>query len=103
TLMVMVGGPPESFERFRPMLSAIGKRVVHAGDVGAGHAVKALNNLMSAAHLLVSSEALIAGRRFGLDPGVMLEIINGASGRTSSTQIKYPTFVLTDRYDAGVT
>ena len=68
TLAVMVGGPAESFERFKPMLSAIGKRVVHAGDVGAGHAVKALNNLMSAAHLLVSSEALIAGQRFGARP-----------------------------------
>ena len=73
----MVGGPPEAFDRLRPMLAAIGKRVVHAGDIGAGHAVKALNNLMSAAHLIVSSEALIAGRRFGLDPAVMLEIING--------------------------
>ena len=101
TLMVMVGGPSESFERFKPMLSAIGQRVVHAGDVGAGHAVKALNNLMSAAHLLVSSEALIAGRRFGLDPGVMLEIINGASGRSWSTENKWPNYVLTEKYDAG--
>ena len=69
----MVGGPPEAFDLARPMLAAIGKRVLHAGDTGAGHAVKALNNLMSAAHLIVSSEALIAGRRFGLDPAVMLD------------------------------
>ncbi|MGH3247113.1 MAG: NAD(P)-dependent oxidoreductase, partial [Trebonia sp.] len=101
TLTVMVGGPSAAFERFRPMLSAIGKRVVHAGDVGAGHAVKALNNLMSAASLLASSEALIAGRRFGLDPAVMLEIINGSSGRSASTEIKWPAYVLTEKYDAG--
>jgi 3-hydroxyisobutyrate dehydrogenase len=101
TLMIMVGGPAESFERFKPMLSAIGKRVVHAGDAGAGHAVKALNNLMSAAHLLASSEALIAGRRFGLDPAVMLEIINGSSGRSASTENKWPNYVLTEKYDAG--
>ena len=101
TLAVMVGGPAESFERFKPMLSAIGKRVVHAGDVGAGHAVKALNNLMSAANLLVSSEALIAGQRFGLDPAVMLEIINGSSGRSTSTENKWPNFILTGKYDAG--
>jgi 3-hydroxyisobutyrate dehydrogenase len=74
---------------------------VHAGDVGAGHAVKALNNLMSAAHLLASSEALIAGRRFGLDPAVMLEIINGSSGRSGSTENKWPNYVLTGTYDAG--
>jgi 3-hydroxyisobutyrate dehydrogenase len=101
TLTVMVGGPPAAFARFKPTLAAIGKRVVHAGDVGAGHAVKALNNLMSAAHLLASSEALIAGRRFGLDPAVMLEIINGSSGRSWSTENKWPNYVLTEKYDAG--
>src|SRR5215469_5269751 len=101
SLTIMVGGSAEAFELARPMLAAIGKRVVHAGDVGAGHAVKALNNLMSAAHLVVSSEALIAGRRFGLDPAVMLEIINGSSGRSGSTENKWPNYVLTEKYDAG--
>ena len=57
---------------------------------------------MSAAHLLVSSEALIAGRRFGLDPAVMLEIINGSSGRSWSTENKWPVYVLTEKYDAGL-
>ncbi len=101
TLMIMVGGPAEAFARFQPMLAAIGKKVVHAGDIGAGHAVKALNNLMSAANLLAASEALIAGRRFGLDPAVMLEIINGASGRSGATENKWPNYVLTEKYDAG--
>jgi 3-hydroxyisobutyrate dehydrogenase len=101
TLTIMVGGPSAAFARFKPMLTAMGKRVVHAGDVGAGHAVKALNNLMSAAHLLASSEALIAGRRFGLDPAVMLEIINGSSGRSWSTENKWPNYILTEKYDAG--
>ena len=101
TLMIMVGGPAAAFERFAPMLAALGKKVIHAGDVGAGHAIKALNNLMSAAHLLASSEALIAGRRFGLDPAVMLEIVNGASGRSGSTENKWPNYVLTEKYDAG--
>lgn len=100
-LTIMVGGPEQAFAAATPMLSAIGSRVVHAGGVGAGHAVKALNNLMSAAHLIVSSEALIAGRRFGLDPAVMLEIINGSSGRSGSTENKWPNYVLTERYDAG--
>jgi 3-hydroxyisobutyrate dehydrogenase len=101
SLTVMVGGPAAAFAAFRPLLAAMGSRVVHAGDIGAGHAVKALNNLMSAAHLLASSEALIAGRRFGLDPAVMLEIINGSSGRSWSTQNKWPAYVLTEKYDAG--
>jgi 3-hydroxyisobutyrate dehydrogenase len=101
TLAVMAGGPAAVFERFQPVLGAIGSRVVHAGDTGAGHAVKALNNLMSAANLLVASEALVAGRRFGLDPAVMLEIVNAASGRSPATENKWPNFVLTEKYDAG--
>ena len=74
---------------------------MHAGDTGAGHAVKALNNLMSAANLLIASEALIAGRRFGLDPAVMLEIINGSSGRSNATENKWPNFVLPEKFEAG--
>ena len=101
SLTIMVGGSEEAFSTVRPMLAAISSRVVRAGEVGAGHAVKALNNLMSAAHLIVSSEALIAGRRFGLDPAVMLEIINGSSGRSGSTENKWPNYVLTGKYDAG--
>jgi 3-hydroxyisobutyrate dehydrogenase len=101
TLTVMVGGPSELFERFRPLLSAMGQRVVHAGDTGAGHAVKALNNLMSAANLLVASEALTAGRRFGLDPVVMLEIINGSSGRSTATETKWPNNVLPGKFEPG--
>ncbi len=101
SLTIMVGGPEEAFAAARPLLAAIGSRVVRAGDVGAGHAVKALNNLMSAAHMAVSSEALIAGRRFGLDPAVMLEIINGSSGRSGSTENKWPNYVLTEKFDAG--
>jgi 3-hydroxyisobutyrate dehydrogenase-like beta-hydroxyacid dehydrogenase len=67
-LTIMAGGPEDEVAAIRPVLETMGSRVVRAGDTGAGHAVKALNNLMSAAHLLASSEALIAGRRFGLDP-----------------------------------
>lgn len=100
-LTIMVGGPEQAFAAARPLLAAIGSRVVRAGDAGAGHAVKALNNLMSAAHLVVSSEALIAARRFGLDPAVALDIVNGSSGRSGSTENKWPSYVLTERYDAG--
>jgi 3-hydroxyisobutyrate dehydrogenase len=101
TLAVMAGGPDAAFDRVRPVLGAIGSRVVHVGGAGAGHAVKALNNLMSAANMLVASEALIAGRRFGLDPAVMLEIVNGSSGRSTATENKWPNFVLPETYDAG--
>jgi 3-hydroxyisobutyrate dehydrogenase len=101
TLTIMVGGADADIERARPVLGALGSSVVHVGGVGAGHAVKALNNLLSATHLLVSAEALAVGRQFGLDPATMLKAINGSSGRSGSTEAKLPKFVLSSTYDSG--
>jgi 3-hydroxyisobutyrate dehydrogenase len=100
TLTVMAGGSAENVDRVRPVLEQFGK-VQHVGAVGAGHALKALNNLMSATHLLVSSEALLAGEEFGLDPAAMLDVINGSSGRSGSTEAKWPKFVLPGTFDSG--
>lgn len=102
TLTIMAGGSDDSIGRLQPMLSLMG-RVRHVGGVGCGHALKSLNNLLSAAHLLASSEAIVAGERFGLDPGVMLEAINGSSGRSGSTENKWPNHVLPGSYDSGFT
>ncbi|WP_200834365.1 NAD(P)-dependent oxidoreductase [Amycolatopsis alkalitolerans] len=101
TLTIMAGGAAEHVERVRPPLERLGATVSHVGGAGAGHALKALNNLMSATHLLVSSEALLAGQEFGLDPRVMLEVVNGSSGRSGSTQTKWPKFVLPGTFDSG--
>lgn len=100
SLTIMVGGPDDVVGALEPLLGLLG-RVRHVGPVGAGHALKALNNLMSAAHLLASSEALLAGQRFGLDPAVMLDAVNGSSGRSGSTEKKWPDFVLPGTFDSG--
>jgi 3-hydroxyisobutyrate dehydrogenase len=102
TLTIMVGGPDEAVATLTPLLALMG-RVRHVGGVGSGHALKALNNLMSAAHLLASSEAILAGERFGLDPAVMLEAVNGSSGRSGSTENKWPNYVLPETFDSGFT
>ncbi len=102
SLTIMTGGPPDVLALIEPVLRVLGARVVHAGDIpGAGHAIKALNNLMSAAHLLASSEAMLAGQAFGLDPAVMLDIVNTSSGRSGSTENKWPNYVLPGRFDSG--
>jgi 3-hydroxyisobutyrate dehydrogenase len=102
SLTIMTGGSPAVLETLRPVLSVLGSKIVHAGSVpGAGHAIKALNNLMSAAHLLVSSEAILAGQAFGLDPAVMLDIVNGSSGRSGSTELKWPRYILPATFDSG--
>ncbi|HZZ47140.1 MAG TPA: NAD(P)-dependent oxidoreductase [Pseudonocardia sp.] len=102
TLTIMAGGSDDAVGRLQPLLSLMG-RVRHVGGAGCGHALKSLNNLLSAAHLLASSEAIVAGERFGLDPGVMLEAINGSSGRSGSTENKWPNYVLPGSYDSGFT
>jgi 3-hydroxyisobutyrate dehydrogenase len=75
--------------------------VLHVGSTGAGHALKALNNLLSATHLLASVEVLRVGRRFGLDPETMVAAINTSTGRSWSTEHKLPRFVIPERFDAG--
>lgn len=100
TLAVMVGGDDREVGGVEELLSSLG-RVFRAGPVGSGHAVKALNNLMSAVHLVASSEAIVAGKAFGLDAGVFLDIVNASSGRSGSTEDKWPKFVLTGSFDSG--
>lgn len=99
-LTIMVGGEAAEFERLRPLLEVLGKPV-HVGGIGCGHAIKALNNLLSATHLWVTSEVMVAGQRFGLDPQVMLAVFNGSSGRSGSTENKWPNFILPGTFDSG--
>ena len=99
-LTIMAGGEPADLDRVAPVLAPLGT-VTRAGAVGSGHAVKALNNLLSATHLLVTSEAILAGERFGLDPQTMLSIFNSSSGRSGSTENKWPAFVLPGTFDSG--
>jgi 3-hydroxyisobutyrate dehydrogenase len=101
TLTIMAGGPADAVEACRPLLEAMGGKVMHVGPVAAGHALKALNNLLSATSLLISSEALLAGQRFGLDPQVMVETLNESTGRSWSTQTKLPKFVLPREWTSG--
>jgi 3-hydroxyisobutyrate dehydrogenase len=72
---------------------------MHVGDVGAGHVVKALNNLLSATHLLATSEAMAAAASFGLDAPAVLEAINSSTGRSWSSEYKWPTFVVPWTFD----
>jgi 3-hydroxyisobutyrate dehydrogenase len=99
-LTVMAGGDIGVVGTLSPFLETFG-RVMYAGPVGSGHAIKALNNLLSATHLLITSEAMAAGERFGLDPELMLAIFNESSGRSGSTQNKWPNFVSTGSFDSG--
>lgn len=101
TLSIMVGGDPAVIERCRPVLQPMGERIFTTGPLGSGHAMKALNNLVSAAGLIAATEALLIGRRFGLDPAVMVDILNASTGRNNSTENKFKQFVLPRRFASG--
>lgn len=100
TLTVMVGGPEPVVERVRPVLELLG-HVVRIGDVGTGDAMKALNNLVSAVHLWATGEAVVAAQRFGIDPARFIEVLNISSGRSGSSEVKWPKFILSGSYDSG--
>jgi 3-hydroxyisobutyrate dehydrogenase len=100
-LAIMVGGPEDAIERARPVLAAMGTTITRCGDVGAGQAMKALNNLVSAGGFLIGIEALLIGQRFGLDPGLMTDVINASTGMNNSTQKKFRQFVLSRGFDSG--
>jgi 3-hydroxyisobutyrate dehydrogenase len=94
TLTVMLGGPEEAVERVRPYL-AYAKKVVHVGPVGAGHAVKAINNALLAVNLWAAGEGLVALVAQGVSAKKALEVINASSGRSNATENLIPERVLT--------
>ena len=101
TLAIMVGGAEKDYEECRPILEAMGQSIYHLGKIGAGHTVKALNNLCSACSMVITSEALIAAKRLGLAPEKVIDAINSSSGRSWSSQFKFPTFVLNNTFNSG--
>ncbi len=100
-LAIMFGGSEAILERVRPALSCMGTSITRTGDVGSAHAMKALNNLVSAGGFLIGVEALMIGKRFGLDPAAMVDVLNSSTGMNNSTQKKFKQFVLSGKYNAG--
>jgi len=95
TLTVMVGGDPALLERARPVLEAFGKKIVHCGDVGAGDALKAVNNALLAVHVWSTAEGLAALAKAGVRADVALDVINASSGRSNASMNLFPERVLT--------
>jgi 3-hydroxyisobutyrate dehydrogenase len=95
TLTVMVGGDAALLERARPVLEAFGKKIVHCGDVGAGDALKAVNNALLAVHVWSTAEGLVALAKAGVKSDVALDVINASSGRSNASMNLFPERVLT--------
>lgn len=100
-LAIMFGGPAATLERVRPALSAMGTSITAVGEVGSAHAMKALNNLVSAGGFLIGVEAMLIGQQFGLDPEVIVDVLNASTGMNNSTQKKFKQFVLSRQFNSG--
>jgi 3-hydroxyisobutyrate dehydrogenase len=101
SLAIMMGGEADAVEQVRPLLQAMGKTLVHVGAAGAGHAVKALNNYVSASGLLAVCEALTAAEAFGVDPHKVNQVFNASTGRNNTTDVKVETFMLSGAFNSG--
>jgi 3-hydroxyisobutyrate dehydrogenase len=101
TLAIMAGGDAVSIERIAALLGAMGRQVFRTGALGSGHAMKALNNYVSSAGLIAAVEALLIGRKFGLDPSLMTDILNASSGKNNTTEVKLKQFIISQTFADG--
>jgi 3-hydroxyisobutyrate dehydrogenase len=101
SLAIMAGGDASHIERARPVLQALGQSLFVVGPLGAGHAMKALNNYVSAAGLVAACEAVIVGRSFGLEPETVVDILNVSTGKNNSTDTKLKPFILSRTFGSG--
>ncbi|MDQ3302596.1 MAG: NAD(P)-dependent oxidoreductase [Actinomycetota bacterium] len=102
-LAVMVGGRREVFERCSEILRAFGEHVFYVGDHGTAHLLKALNNLLSATTLASAAEAMILAEKAGISPETFIEVVNASNGRSYSTEVKFPRYILPRSFDDGFT
>ncbi len=102
-LTIMVGGAPETVNRFRPLLEVIGKKIYHVGDVGAGDAVKLVNNLLLAVNMAAAAEGFVLGTKLGLNPQTLFDVIRASSGDSYALAAKMPNFIFKGNFAPGFT
>lgn len=100
-LAIMVGGRWQDLEEARDLFDVLGKSVIHVGHAGSGHAAKALNNLVSAASVAATVEALKTARAFGIDEEVFIAVLNASSGRSYTSENKAAQFMLNGTFGSG--
>ena len=102
TLTIMAGGEPADLDRVAPILVAMGT-VSRTGPLGSGHATKLLNNYLSASGLAAACEAVMIGRKFGLDPDLMADVFNTSTGKNNATEVKLKQHVNNRAFASGFT
>ena len=100
-LSVLVGGSEADLNRAMPVLNAMAATIIRVGDIGSGHAAKALNNLVSAATMSITVEALVVAEAFGITADTMTKVLNSSSGRSNTSENKLAQFMISGSFDSG--
>jgi len=98
-LVFMVGGTKANVKRVSPLLEIMGKQMFHIGPLGAGHAMKCINNLITAMTFMATAEGLTMGKKFGLDPAVMTEVLNVSTGGSWISQNHIGQRIISRKFD----
>ncbi len=100
-LTMMIGGSDEDVAVAGPVIEAMSAKALHVGPSGAGNVAKLVNNLLAAAHMVTTSEGLKLAAAAGIDPEAALRVLNAASGRSMISEVHFPTWIMSDRFDSG--
>lgn len=100
-LTMMIGGAEKDVALAQPVIEAMSAKVLHVGTSGSGNVAKLVNNLLAAAHMITTSEALKLALSSGIDPEAALRVLNAASGKSMISEVHFPTWIMSDRFDSG--
>ncbi len=98
-LVFMVGAAADDLARVRPLLEVMGHKIHHLGPLGAGHTMKCINNTITSMTLSATAEGLVLGKRFGLDPAAMIDVLNDSTGGSWISQTHFKQRVINRRFD----
>jgi 3-hydroxyisobutyrate dehydrogenase len=101
SLAIMIGGDPAAVERAKPVLSKMGTRLFDVGGPGNGHAMKALNNFVAGTGFIAVAEAVLVGKKFGLDPTAMIDVMNVSTGKNFNTENVVKQHVISRQFASG--
>lgn len=101
SLAIMIGGEAETIARVMPVLACMGSRLFEVGSLGCGHAMKCLNNFLAGTSFAAAAEAVTVGRKFGLDPKVMMDIVNVSTGKSFVSENLIQQHVLSGAFGTG--
>jgi 3-hydroxyisobutyrate dehydrogenase len=100
-LTMMIGGTEDDFTKARPVIEAIAAKAVHVGPSGAGNVAKLINNMLVAAHMVTTGEALRLAEAAGVPAEAVLQVVNAATGRSAISEIHFPKWIMSGRFDSG--